>query len=459
MMGHDESKQAQFMFICLDDYVPQDHLLRQILKVIDFSFIYAEVRNLYASTGRRSIDPVLLVKMLLIGYLYGIPSERKLEQEVKLNLAYRWFLGLDLPDPVPDHSTLSQNRRRRFKNSGVFQEIFDTVVRQCIEAGVVTGEIILTDATHIKAHAAKDKLQTVRVEQKPSEYLMELENTAQQMENELRLKRDAEGKKKCGKKPAIKERMVMKKVVQSKTDPDAGLLKRPGKPSGFHYLSHTSLDAKNGIITDVHVTAANLNDFQPYIERIQIQKDKFSLLIQKTGADKGYDYPEVYYGLARMGITGYIPSATKNKSGKGIKPDKFHYDGETDTYQCPEGKSLKYTHINHRGNRLHKIYAASAKDCKNCIRRNECFGPASSKRTIIRTVYQELVEKNSSLASTQEYIRVQKLRRTWCEGTFGLMKREHNLGMTYKRGRLNVLEHCLFSALAINLKRMVKLLA
>lgn len=151
MMGQDESRQAQFMYVCLDEYVPEDHLLRKIKKTVNFSFVYDKVRSLYSPIGRRSVDPVLLVKMLLVGYLYGIPSERKLEQEVKLNLAYRWFLGLDLADPVPENSTLSQNRRRRFKHSGIFQEIFDTVVMKCIDVGIVTGETIVTDTTHIKA--------------------------------------------------------------------------------------------------------------------------------------------------------------------------------------------------------------------------------------------------------------------------------------------------------------------
>lgn len=455
MMGRDESKQAQFMFVCLDDYVPEDHLLRRVLKVVDFSFIYEQVKNLYAPVGRRSIDPVLLVKMLLIGYLCGIPSERKLEQEGRLNLAYRWFLGLDLADPVPDHSTLSQNRRRRFKNSVLFQQLFNAVVTECIRKGIVSGELILTDATHIKAYAAKDKQQMVRVEQKPSEYLQELENTSRQLEQEQQEKRQRQGKKKRGKKPGAKERPVIKQALRSRTDPDAGWLSRDGKPTGFHYLSHTSLDAQNGIVTDVYVTA----DFQPYIARIQEQKERFSLAIKEVGADRGYDYPEVHYGLSQLGITGYIPSADKPSCSTVMKVQEFQYDREADVYRCPAGNILKYTHIRSARNRVHKVYAARAKDCGRCPRRQECFGRTARNRIISRPLYQDLVEQNIKRAGTKEYTRVQKLRRTWCEGTFGLMKREHNLGKTYKRGRENVLEHCLLSALAINLKRMVKLLA
>jgi transposase len=159
MMGVDGDKQNQLMYMNLDDLVPQDHLLRDIR--LDFTFIYEKVQHLYSPIGRRSIDPVLLMKMLLIGYLYGIPSERKLEQDIIVNLAYRWFLGLDLGESVADHSILSQNRRRRFKDSEVFQEIFDHIVSDCISKGIVTGEVVVVDSTHIKANASIGKAEKV----------------------------------------------------------------------------------------------------------------------------------------------------------------------------------------------------------------------------------------------------------------------------------------------------------
>lgn len=233
MMGKDQEKQYKFMFVNLEDYIPKDHLLRKIIKVIDFSFIYDKVNHLYFEIGRRSIDPVLIIKMLLLGYLYGIPSERKLEQEVKLNLAYRWFLGLDLADSVPDHSTFSQNRRRRFKKSGVFEEIFNHVVRECVAKGLIAGEIIVTDSTHIKASVSGDKVETVLVAQTPSAYLLELEAKAQELEKKLQAQREAKGNKKCGKKPDPQKGRVMREVKRSITDPDSGLLNRPGKPAGY----------------------------------------------------------------------------------------------------------------------------------------------------------------------------------------------------------------------------------
>ncbi|WP_248892200.1 transposase [Bacillus methanolicus] len=159
MMGRKDEYQSKLEFIDLNSFIPSNHILRLIKEKIDFSFIYNKMEKYYSKLGRKSLDPVLLFKMLLIGYLFNIDSERKLEQEVSLNIAYRWFLGLDLTDPVPDHSTFSQNRRRRFKDGAVFQEIFDHIINLCIEKGFVTGEVIVTDSTHIKANAAKDKIQ------------------------------------------------------------------------------------------------------------------------------------------------------------------------------------------------------------------------------------------------------------------------------------------------------------
>ncbi|RKN82174.1 transposase [Paenibacillus ginsengarvi] len=166
--------------------------------------------------------------MMLVGYLYGIPSERKLEEEVNMNLEYRWFLGLDLMDTVPDHSTLSQNRRRRFKNSSIFQDLFDHIVTICIEKGIMTGEVVVTDSTHIKVSASLSRSEKVKVDKKPSEYLKELEEEARRLERRRQAEREAEGKNKCG---GIKQKrsdaVIQTEVTRSLTDSEAGLMNRP----------------------------------------------------------------------------------------------------------------------------------------------------------------------------------------------------------------------------------------
>lgn len=171
MLKKDNGSQQKMFFGTIEDLMPKEHFLRDLDKLVDFNFVYEKVESLYSNTGRPSVDPVVLVKMLLIGYLYGIDSERKLEQEICVNIAYRWFLGLELGDNVPDHSTISQLRRHKFSGTTVFQDIFDEVVKKCMDAGLVSGKLLLTDSTHIKASARNDRQEIIEVPDTPSEYM------------------------------------------------------------------------------------------------------------------------------------------------------------------------------------------------------------------------------------------------------------------------------------------------
>jgi transposase len=168
----ESQNEAEFVFI--EDLVPDDHLLRKVDKYIDFSFIGEKVRPFYSENNGRPSDPILLFKMMFIGYFYGIRSERQLEREVQMNVAYRWFLGLKLNDSVPDHSTISWNRRTRFKGTNIFQEIFDEIVLQAINHKMVGGRVLFTDSTHLKANANKHKFTREEVEIETREYIDEL---------------------------------------------------------------------------------------------------------------------------------------------------------------------------------------------------------------------------------------------------------------------------------------------
>ena len=172
MMTRTENKQIRVHMVTIEDLVPQDHFLRKLDQLVDFSFIYKETENYYCHhNGRPSIDPVILIKYLLVGFLFGINSERKIEQEIQVNMAYRWFLGLDLEERVPDHSTISQNRRRRFHGTDLFRRLFEQIVLQCIEKGLVDGKTILTDSTHVKANASPRKNIKITAEKETSVYM------------------------------------------------------------------------------------------------------------------------------------------------------------------------------------------------------------------------------------------------------------------------------------------------
>lgn len=172
MPKRESQNEAEFVFI--DDLVPEDHLLRYIDKYIDFSFIEEAVRPYYSENKGRPSDPIMLFKMMFIGYIYGIRSERQLEREVKMNVACRWFLGLKLNDPVPDHSTISWNRRKRFHGTNIFQEVFDEIVLQAINHKMVGGRVLFSDSTHLKANANKNKYSREEVEVETREYMEDL---------------------------------------------------------------------------------------------------------------------------------------------------------------------------------------------------------------------------------------------------------------------------------------------
>ena len=447
-------KQDKMILTTLEKLMPEDHFLRDLENTIDFSFIYEKVESLYSHTGRPSVDPVVLIKMLLLGFLYGIDSERKIEKEAEINIAFHWFLGIDLDERVPDHSTISQTRRRKFKDTNIFEEIFDEVVKRCIDTGLVDGKLILTDSTHIKANASIKRKETVTVTVEPRAYMKKLEEYAN--EEDLRLRADAiaQGKGKRGRKPS--EAPKTKTIELSTTDPESGILNRPGKPGGFHYLNHQSVDGKNGIITDVYVTAANINDFEPYVGRIKYQKEKYGLEIKEVGIDKGYDYTEVHKELYDMSIQTYTPIQDTEKATKDkvYGPSDFKYDDDKNAFICPAGRELKYSSISKSN--MAKVYRASQKHCKNCPCISKCIGGKAKVRTVEVALFKEEADLQRSLYGTKRYYEVQRLRKIYCEGNFAIQKENYNLRRTRKRGIANVTEHCLLSAIALNMKRLVR---
>lgn len=441
MLHRESHKQQKMIFTSVEELMPQEHFLRDLEQLVDFSFIYKKVKNLYSNTGRRSIDPVVIVKMLLIGYLYGINSERKIEQEIKVNIAYRWFLGIDFDEIVPDHSTISQLRRRKFKDSSLFQEIFDEIVIKCIKTGLVTGKLLLTDSTHIKANATNSLRETITIEDKPSKYIQKLDEMA-----------ISEG---LIKETSTRQIAKTKEVVKSVTDPDCGVLNRPGKPKGFHYLSHQTCDGESGIITDVFVTPANVSDNVPHKERITHQIEKFNLKTQEIGADAGYYSGEIHKEMFDRNIKTYIP-IIKNEveNDENISLSDFEYNEEKDCFLCPTNKYL--TRKSYRRGKGTLKFSTSPKDCNNCEFKEKCIGNQTKKIIEKAFNFKYTIKQNENVA-TERYFQVMRLRKIWSEGNFSHQKANHNLNNLKKRGNANVTEHCLLSACAFNLKRMVKL--
>lgn len=441
MFTRDDSSQMQSEFVCIENLVPKDHLLRKVDKHIKFSFIYDKVKGLYSDKGRPCLDPVVLFKMMLIGYLYGIRSERQLEQEIKVNVAYRWFLGLGLTDPVPDHSTISQNRIRRYNDSDVFQEIFDEIVRQAIKSGLVGGKYLFTDSTHLKASANRNRREVVEVEQSPRDYIADLESSV----NDDRRSHDKKPLKPNDKPPGTRT------IKQSLTDPDSGYMCRDRKGEGFYYLNHVTTDNRHNIITDVHVTPGNVHDSVPYLKRLDRQLDKFNFGVEGVGLDAGYNTAPICKGLDDRGITGVIPHVRTRRKGLKYQKRHFKYDSAKDVYICPEGHELCYRTTSRTGQRE---YVSKASVCSQCPMLSECTESKNKVRVITRHVWHDYKDKirENVLSPLGKYLR--RRRRETVERSFADAKQLHGLRYARYRGLENVTEQCLMTAIAMNIKKI-----
>ena len=331
--------QLKLHMVTIEDLVPEGHFLRKLEATLDLSFVREETAQLYNGRyGRPPIAPVVLVKYLLVGYLYGIPSERQIEQRIQTDVALRWYLGLDLFDRAPDHSTISQLRRRKPSFRKVFRRLFEEVVRQCIEKGLVSGRLAATDSTHVKANASRASEHLVEMPEEPGAYWERLDSYEEEGLQALE-KRTGHRRKKRTKQIKRDSRRSHKRV--SRTDPEAGHMKRPGKPEGQYYLSHQTLDTDHGVILGVTVTPGDVHDSVPYLDHLeQIHRDV--LPIQAATADAAYDFPLAHRVLEEQGISFYVrpqPSADRTKAE--FKRDAFSYDAEKDVYQCPNGKELR----------------------------------------------------------------------------------------------------------------------
>ncbi|TMZ69239.1 IS1182 family transposase [Klebsiella pneumoniae] len=442
VLRSNKEKQNELEFVCIEELVPEDHLLRKVDKHIDFSFITDKVRPLYCeNNGRPSIDPVVLFKMMFIGYLFGIRSERQLEKEIRVNVAYRWFLGLNLTDSVPDHSTIRWNRRTRFQGTTIFQDIFDEIVLQAINRRMVGGRALLTDSTHLKAHANKRKFEKKTVQVKTKAYLEELNQAIQ------------DDRREHGKKP-LKERKEgneTKEVKVSTTDPESGYMYREGKPEGFYYLDHRTTDLKYNIITDVHVTAGNVHDSVPYLDRLDRQIERFGFQVEGVALDSGYLTVSICKGLSDRHIFGVI-GHRRYRPVKGLMPKwKFKYDPNTDTYRCPDGETLSYSTTDREGYRQYKSDPAH---CAQCPLLEQCTRSKNHQKVITRHVWEKHKEKVRAhrLSSTGKYL--YKKRKETIERSFADAKELHGLRYCRLRGREKVQEQALMTAAAQNIKKI-----
>ena len=449
--------QLKLHMVTIEELVPEGHFLRKLEAMLDLSFVYEETSHLYSSHyGRPPIDPVVLVKYILVGFLYMIPSERQIEQRVQTDVALRWYLGLDLFDRVPDHSTISQLRRRKPSFRKIFRRLFEKVVRQCIEKGLVSGRLAVTDSTHVKANASRASEELVEVPESPGAYWERLDAYEEEGLEELK-RRTGKRRKKRVKQIKKDSRRTKKRV--SRTDPEAGHMKRPGKPEGQYYLSHQTVDTDHGIILGVTVTPGDVHDFVPYLEHLE-QIHKNVIPLQAAAADSAYDVPLAHRVLEDQGIAFFVrPQSSHDRTRAELKRESFSYDETEDVYLCPNGKELRAKGLYRSASGLFWEYWAQREDCAACPLRGKCLSQEDrhGARQLSDSYFKPAVHRHLSRREEPEYRQALKLRQVWSEGTFAVQKHMHNLSRVLRRGLEAAEDHCLLSATALNLKRMIKM--
>lgn len=447
MLKDNSSTQQGLEIVLIENLVPKDHILRKIDKYIDFSFIKDLTKDLYCSdNGRPAVSPVILFKMLFIGYLFGIRSERQLVKDIEVNIAYRWFLGLSLTDKIPDHSTISQNRISRFKDTDVYQKVFDNIVLQAIDKKLVDGKILYTDSTHLKANANKNKFTKEQIQQSTKYYFDELEKSI----NDDRI---AHGKQPFKEK---EKTMETKEIKVSTTDPESGYMVRDGKPKGFFYLDHRTVDGKYNIITDVFVTPGNINDVDPYIERLDMQIDKFNFKTKYVGADAGY----LTNNICREICERELKAVMGYRRGPHVKGKyskfRFQYVKEQDVYYCPDLRALEYKTTNRDG---YREYACKEEYCSKCMLKDKCLSSKSKKKVVYRHVWEEYKEDVVKFTKTEKGKWLYDRRKETIERSFADSKELHGLRYARFRGIKKVTEQCLLTAAVQNMKKIARMLS
>ena len=365
MIGETKRSDKLFYYLRPEELIPENHILPLIHRHVDFSFIRPRVEHLYSSTGRPSIDPEVMVRMLLVGYLFGIISERRLCEEVGMHMGYRWFVGLSVEEKVPDHSTFSKNRHGRFKESEIYQQIFDRIVQQCIDHGLVSGDHLTVDSTLVKANASYKKLEPIVVPLKPEQYLAKVEKENPVLEEE---KPDPEEPWEPKEDFSHSDKKVSNQTHRSRTDPDS----RIARKSNFSetHLGHgvsCVMDNKSRVIVGAERNLPNRNaDAKTTVELVSRFKWAYQLKPRTLGADKGYATGVFVHWLLEQNVQPHVPIMdSRSRNDKGIYSiEQFRYQEDKDEFIYPQGKTLRYWGIQRHSKQY--AYRASPSDCRQC---------------------------------------------------------------------------------------------
>jgi transposase len=460
MMGRRDRDQGQLFYeFKLDEVIPKNHLLRRMNVFVTTALadLHEQLKPFYSEIGRPSVDPELMIRMLIVGYCYGIRSERKLCEEVRLHLAYRWFCRLDLDDAIPHHSTFSENRLNRFRESDILRHIFERVVIAAMVMGLVKGEGFAVDASVMEANASRyhgkapnELAWTEKQRQKRAvaEYLSALDAEAA-AESDAANDDDSGGSESKGQRRY--ERQPPK--VISPSDPQSAWTAKANKRVQFGYGLNYLIDVENAVIVDVEATPARTYDevaaTQTMLERTQ---ERFDLKPKRLAADTAYGTGKFLGWLVKIKkIIPHIPVWDKSDRQDGVfSRSDFRWDSKRKIYICPNGKLLRTSGTVHDGRTL--LYRASKRDCDVCPIRAKCCTTAQARK-IPRDLHEDARDIARKKMNTKAFAKSRDERKR-VEMRFAHLKTHHGFERMRLRGLSGARDEFHLAAIVQNLKTL-----
>lgn len=451
MTQNADKKRDQMQMFCMEDLIPEDHLLRLIDKAIDWNFIYDIVENKYChDNGRPSMDPVMLIKIPFIQYLYGIRSMRQTIKEIEVNVAYRWFLGLDMLDKVPHFSTFGKNYSRRFKDTDLFEQIFSHILEECYKFRLVDPTEVFVDATHVKARANGHKMRKRIAKQEALFY-------EDMLKKEINEDRAAHGKKPLKDKDddntpsSGNDSSKEKEIKESTTDPDSGWFHKGEHKEVFAYAVETACD-KHGWILGYTISPGNLHDSRTF----KGLYDKISDIgINTLIADAGYKTPAIAKLLLDDGIKPLFPYKSPMTKDGFFKKSDFVYDEYYDYVICPNDQHLEYSTTNRDG---YREYKSNGHICKGCPYLSQCTNSQNHVKVFTRHIWEDYMETCEDIRHTLGMKDLYKKRKETIERLFGTAKENHGFRYTQMYGKARMEMKVGMTFACLNLKKLARIL-
>ena len=436
MMGTSQHVEPKLFYhgLSLESRIPQDHILRKVKRLIDFTFIRSRVEHLYGVNGHMSLDPAVILKMMFVSIYYNIKSERALMEQLPLRLDWLWFCGYDLDELTPDHSVLSKARRRWGQET--FSEFFAIVLGQCIDAGLVDGTTVHIDSSMINANASKDSL-------KP-----QLRLIGQKLYNEL----DGQAAAEDTAANDSSEQDTLESRV-STTDPDARLGKKYGHTT-LGYKDHRVVDDKCGIVTATITTAANVDDAHVFVKAIETHQANTDTQVKTAVSDKGYGDTENYKYLKEHNKIACIPHQRYGAQEGKFSNDKFIYDKQQDCFICPAGQKLARFYRKEERNCW--VYRANRAVCEKCELFSNCINSAAQGRQVQRADGACYIEWADSCMSGSLRKYLLGRRKYKAEGSFADAANNHGFKRARWRGRTGMVIQNLMIAAIQNLRKLIR---